>query len=153
MKFCLLVTVALDIFIKGKNNTSYLPWISPLSFFYAKSIYSAKLSGKPYFWLGGLLNYSYSNTCFILKCCKSTVLKFSYWPFVCRFRTLGTLGQFLLRISPQSVQVRENTDQNNSEYGHFLRSECDGNNDSNVKILPNFILFITVVPSKTIQIK
>ena len=100
MKFCLLITVALDIFIKGKNNTSYLPWISPLSFFYAKSIYSAKLTGKPYFWLGGLLNYSYGNICFILKCCKSTVLKFSYWPFVCRFRTLGTLGQFLLRISP-----------------------------------------------------
>ena len=23
---------------------------------------------------------------------------------------------------PYSVQIRENTDQNNSEYGHFLRS-------------------------------
>ena len=30
---------------------------------------------------------------------------------------------FLLRISPYSVQIRENADQNNSEYGHFLRSE------------------------------
>ena len=46
MKFCLLVTVALDIFIKEKNNTLYLPWISPLSFFYAKSVYSVKLSRK-----------------------------------------------------------------------------------------------------------
>ena len=36
MKFCLLVTVAIDIFMKEKNNTLYLPWISPLSFFYAK---------------------------------------------------------------------------------------------------------------------
>ena len=27
------------------------------------------------------------------------------------------------RISPYSVRMRENTDQNNSEYGHFLRSE------------------------------
>ena len=27
MKFCLLVTVALDIFIKEKNNTLYFPWI------------------------------------------------------------------------------------------------------------------------------
>ena len=36
MKFSLLVTAALDIFIKEKNNTLYLPWISPLSFFYAK---------------------------------------------------------------------------------------------------------------------
>ena len=29
-------TVALDISIKEENNTLYLPWISPLSFFYAK---------------------------------------------------------------------------------------------------------------------
>ena len=49
MKFCLLVIVALDIFIKEKNNTLYLPWISPLSFFYTKGVYSVKLSGKvPY---------------------------------------------------------------------------------------------------------
>ena len=46
MKFCLLVTVALDIFIKEKNNTLYLPWISPLSFFYVKGVYSVKLSGE-----------------------------------------------------------------------------------------------------------
>ena len=26
-------------------------------------------------------------------------------------------------ISPYSVRMRENTDQNNSEYGHFLRSD------------------------------
>ena len=30
----------------------------------------------------------------------------------------------VLRISPYSVQMRENTDQNNSEYRHFLRSDC-----------------------------
>ena len=46
MKFCLLATVALDIFIKDKNNTLYLPWISPLSFFHAKGIYSVKLSER-----------------------------------------------------------------------------------------------------------
>ena len=28
----------------------------------------------------------------------------------------------LLRISPYLVRIRENADQNNSEYGHFLRS-------------------------------
>ena len=28
----------------------------------------------------------------------------------------------ILPISPYSVQMRENTDQNNSEYGHFSRS-------------------------------
>ena len=29
----------------------------------------------------------------------------------------------ILRISPYSVRMRENADQNNSEYGHFLRSD------------------------------
>ena len=33
-----------------------------------------------------------------------------------------TLNEKILRISPHSVRTRENTDQNNSEYGHFLRS-------------------------------
>ena len=28
----------------------------------------------------------------------------------------------ILRTSPYSVRMRENTDQNNSEYGHFSRS-------------------------------
>ena len=49
MNFCLLVTVALDIFIKEKNNALYLPWISPLSFFYAEGVYSVNLRGEvPY---------------------------------------------------------------------------------------------------------
>ena len=49
MKFCLLVTVALDIFIKGKSDTLYLPWISPLSLFMQKVFYSVKLSREvPY---------------------------------------------------------------------------------------------------------
>ena len=49
MKFCLIVTFALDIFLKVKNNTLYIPWIPPLSFFYAKGSYSVKLRGKvPY---------------------------------------------------------------------------------------------------------
>ena len=30
----------------------------------------------------------------------------------------------ILRISPYSVRMWENEDQNNSEYGHFLRSDC-----------------------------
>ena len=28
----------------------------------------------------------------------------------------------ILRLSPFSIRIRENADQNNSEYGHFLRS-------------------------------
>ena len=30
---------------------------------------------------------------------------------------------YFLRISPYSVRMRDNTDENNSEYGHFSRSE------------------------------
>ena len=49
MKVCLQVTIALDICIKEKNNTLYLPWISTLSFFYAKAVYLVRLSGEvPY---------------------------------------------------------------------------------------------------------
>ena len=32
----------------------------------------------------------------------------------------------MLRISPYSVRMRENKGQNNSEYGHFLRSVVNG---------------------------
>ena len=49
MKVCLQVTIALDVCIKEKNNTLYLPWISTLSFFYAKAVYLVRLSGEvPY---------------------------------------------------------------------------------------------------------
>ena len=33
------------------------------------------------------------------------------------------MSQILRSISTYSVQMREKTDQNNSEYGHFLRSD------------------------------
>ena len=43
-----------------------------------------------------------------------------YWSVFSRIRT--ECGK-ILHISPYSVQLRENKDQKNSEYGHFLR--CD----------------------------
>ena len=42
-----------------------------------------------------------------------------FWSVFSRIRT--EYGQ-ILRIFPYSDRMRENTDQNNSEYGHFLRS-------------------------------
>ena len=49
MKLCLLVTVALDIFIKEKNNTFISLGFLLCHFFYAKGVYSVKLSGNvPY---------------------------------------------------------------------------------------------------------
>ena len=42
-----------------------------------------------------------------------------FWPLFSRIRT--EYGE-IQSISPYSVRVRENTDQNNSEYEHFLYS-------------------------------
>ena len=38
------------------------------------------------------------------------------------FSRIQTEHGEILRISPYSVQIQENADQNNSEYGHFSRS-------------------------------
>ena len=43
-----------------------------------------------------------------------------FWSVFSHIRT--KYGE-ILRISPYSVQMRGNTDQNNSEYAHFLRSD------------------------------
>ena len=42
-----------------------------------------------------------------------------FWSVFSRIRT--EYGE-AFHISPYSVRMRENTDQSNSEYGHFLRS-------------------------------
>ena len=47
-----------------------------------------------------------------------------FWSAFSRIRT--EYGE-ILRISPYSVQMRENPDQNNSEYGHFSCSVYDNN--------------------------
>ena len=38
------------------------------------------------------------------------------------FSHIGTEYKRILHISPYSIRMRENAEQNNSEYGHFLRS-------------------------------
>ena len=40
------------------------------------------------------------------------------------FSRIWTEYEEILHISPYSVQMRENADQNKSEYGHFLHSLC-----------------------------
>ena len=62
-----------------------------------------------------------------------------FWSVFSRIRT--EYGE-ILRISPYSVRMRENTDQNNSEYGHFLHSEKTqkkSNLKGNLKIKRNRI--------------
>ena len=53
---------------------------------------------------------------------KNTSVKINPYPYI-----------EILRISPYSVQMRENADQNKSEYEHFLRSG-NGTLASNVLI-------------------
>ena len=47
-----------------------------------------------------------------------------FWFAFFRIRTEYGEIRSIQSISPYSVQIRENADQNNSEYGHFLRSVC-----------------------------
>ena len=49
---------------------------------------------------------------------------------------VSVFGVFLVRIFPYSVQMCENTDQKNSEYGHFLRSV-----KKTVKLHANLVTF------------
>ena len=51
-------------------------------------------------------------------CVKSVRIEL-FWSVFSRIQT--EYGE-ILRISPYSVWMRENTDQNNSKNGHFLRS-------------------------------
>ena len=55
----------------------------------------------------------------IRHCVKKCLYSELFWPVF--FRIWTEYGD-ILRISPYSVQMRENTDHNNSKYGHFLRS-------------------------------
>ena len=41
------------------------------------------------------------------------------------FSRIGTEYGEIIRISPYSVRMRKNAGQNNSEYGHFSRSDYD----------------------------
>ena len=65
----------------------------------------------PFFNLLNLLQYALGK-----KCPYSEL----FWPAFSRFRT--EYGEILC-ISPYLVRMRENADQNNSDYGHFLRSD------------------------------
>ena len=51
-----------------------------------------------------------------------------FWSVFSRIRT--EYGE-MQSISPYLVQIRENTDQNNSQYGHFSRSDCCSSQISN----------------------
>ena len=50
---------------------------------------------------------------------ESVQIRSVFWSVFSRIRT--EYGE-ILRISPYSVRMRENADQNYSEYGHILRS-------------------------------
>ena len=64
-------------------------------------------------------SFSKINTNTTLKVSVYGVILVHIFPAFSRFRT--EYGK-ILRIYPYSDRMRENADQNNSEYGHFLRS-------------------------------
>ena len=53
--------------------------------------------------------------------CKKRPYSEFFWSV---FSGIRTEYRGVRSISPKLVQMRENTDQKNSEYGHFLRSDC-----------------------------
>ena len=57
---------------------------------------------------------------FWFHCMKSVRIRSYFGRIFC----IRTEYRKILSISPYTVQMRENTDQNNSEYGHFLCCEC-----------------------------
>ena len=46
-----------------------------------------------------------------------------FFTFFTQWWKASVFGVILVNIVPYSVQMRENTEQKNSEYGHFLRNE------------------------------
>ena len=52
-----------------------------------------------------------------MHCVKSVCIRSFFWIVFSRIRT--KYGE-IFHISPYSVQMRENTDQNNSKHGHFF---------------------------------
>ena len=76
-----------------------------------------KIIKKPNFCCQGTLSISL-NHC--VKCLYSEL----FWSVFSRIRT--EYGE-MLRISPYSVRMRKKTDQNNSEYRYFSRSEQNMN--------------------------
>ena len=63
-----------------------------------------------------ILVFKRFDICTLLEKCAYLEL---FWSVFSRIRTKY---REMLQISPYSVRVPKNTDQNNSEYGHFLRS-------------------------------
>ena len=59
-----------------------------------------------------------------------------FWSVFSRIRTEYREA---LRISPYSVQMRENTDQKNPKYGHFLHIACSSRKLSEKHLIPETI--------------
>ena len=83
-----------------------------------------------------LVRHIQSNSSTFLIGAMVPTLAFNYFDCVKRVRMRSYSGPFGLNtekygeirfISPYSVQMRENTDQNNSEYGHVSRSIYQAN--------------------------
>ena len=88
--------IAVKLFTKIKHNVFFLMCGLPLFQFYKS-------------------NWSFDSYSLRKKCLYSEL----FWFVFSRIRT--EYGE-IRSISPYSVRMRQNTDQNNSEYGNFLRS-------------------------------
>ena len=66
-----------------------------------------------------MINYTYLNNFWLITLREKCPYLEFFWSVFSRSQT--EYGE-ILRISPYSVQIRENTDQKNSDYGHLSHS-------------------------------
>ena len=81
---------------------------------------------------------------------KSVHIRSNFGPYFPAFG-LNTKRYSVLSISLYSVQMPENTDQNNSEYGHFLRSVRLGViylHYHNLNMIPKTLYTLLVIADK-----
>ena len=102
--FCLLSIVVFPCRAQGTSHSRQLPYI----------IWSLS-----YLWFWSIRSW------FVTLCKKCSYSELFWSVFSCIWTEYGEI----LPISPYSVRMRENTDQNYSEYGHFFSSVRTGESD------------------------
>ena len=118
-------------------NVSLNHWTPKVCQLWLQWIWSKPLR-KTYFWIRGWERECFINANNALR--KKCLYLMLFWSIL---SLIWTKCGKILRISPYSVRMRENTDQNYSKYGHFLRSDVNKSrliNDPLVKFILSFII-------------
>ena len=117
----------LDLQVTNINLQNFLLHTLYFDFFYANfSSFLTRSSLSLLIWVKETLHSNWLESIIQIPhhCVKSVQIRIFFWFVFSRIRT--ECGK-IRSISPYSVQIRENADQNNSEYGQFSRSSKHSN--------------------------